>query len=92
VRTLSSNHPGVITLDLSMPQTNDLEVLDLLREMNFCGKLIIVSGHRECLRANVIKWARAYSFDVLGNLEKPISVRALGDILTQAPLISAQST
>jgi CheY-like chemotaxis protein len=79
---VTQKSPDVITLDLSMPEADGLETLDFLRDANFRGRLIIISGHRECLREHVCTWARTYGFDVAGNLEKPVRLQALSDLLT----------
>jgi CheY-like chemotaxis protein len=79
---VTQKSPDVITLDLSMPEADGLETLDFLRDANFRGRLIIISGHRECLREHVCTWARTYGFDVAGNLEKPLRLQALSDLLT----------
>jgi CheY-like chemotaxis protein len=79
---VKQNNPDVITLDLSMPEADGLETLDFLRNADFRGRLIIISGHRECLREHVCTWARTYGFDVAGNLEKPVRLQALSDLLT----------
>jgi len=79
---VKENKPDVVTLDLSMPEADGLETLDFLRDADFRGRLIIISGHRECLREHVCKWAKTYGFDVAGNLEKPLRLQALSDLLT----------
>lgn len=83
IQVLKQSVPSVITLDLSMDEVNGLEALDVLQNAGFRGKLIIISGHRQCLRDNVSKWATAYGLHVSGNLQKPISVQVLQNLLLE---------
>ena len=80
---VNESNPDVITLDLSMPNTDGLEVLGHLKEMHFAGHLLVISGHRECLRERVCHWAKVYGLQVTGHLEKPISLPLLSDWLSR---------
>jgi CheY-like chemotaxis protein len=78
---LKRNDADVITLDLSMPDTDGIETLNLLRDAGFHGHLIIISGHRECLREYACEVAKNNGLKVAGHLEKPIRLQALRDLL-----------
>jgi CheY-like chemotaxis protein len=71
----------VVTLDLSMPDADGIETLNLLRDAGFHGHLIIIRGHRECLRAYACEVAKTNGLKVAGHLEKPIRLQALRELL-----------
>ena len=79
--TLKQNSAEVVTLDLSMPDADGIETLDLLRDAGFCGNLIIISGHRECLREYACEKAKTNGLKVAGHFEKPIPLQALRALL-----------
>jgi CheY-like chemotaxis protein len=79
--TLKRNDADVITLDLSMPDADGIETLNLLRDAGFRGHLIIISGHRECLREYACEVAKTNGLKVAGHLEKPIRLQALRELL-----------
>lgn len=78
---LHENGAEVVTLDLSMPESDGIEILDRLRDVGFRGHLIIVSGHRECLRQYACEMAKTNGLNVAGHFEKPIRLQALGSLL-----------
>jgi CheY-like chemotaxis protein len=83
---LASVMPDVITLDLSMPAMNGLEVLELLRRQKFGGRLIIISGHPTCMRQHVSSIARTAGLTVAGQFQKPISTAELSLLLNEVAL------
>ena len=81
VDTLKENGAEVITLDLSMTDADGIETLNLLRDIDFGGHLIIISGHRECLREYACEMAKTNGLKVAGHFEKPIRLQALRELL-----------
>ena len=79
--TLKQNGADVVTLDLSMPDADGIETLHVLREVSFSGHLIIISGHRECLREYACETAKTNGLKVAGHFEKPIRLQALRELL-----------
>jgi CheY-like chemotaxis protein len=64
---LKQNGAEVVTLDLSMPDADGIETLDVLRGVSFSGHLIIISGHRECLREYACEMAKTNGLKVAGS-------------------------
>ena len=64
--------PHVLTLDLCMPDSDGIDLMELLQEANFTGRLIIVSGHDPWLLRSARRLATARGFDVVEDIRKPL--------------------
>jgi hypothetical protein len=58
------------------------ELLSSLKAVNFDGELIIISGRHEGYRKRAAQFASLSGLRVTANLEKPIDVPQLREILT----------
>ena len=73
LRLISESAPDLLILDLVMPEKNGVEVLQALKERDYAGRTIILSGHQ-----NDALLADAWSLGPQEVLEKPIDLeRAL---------------
>jgi DNA-binding NtrC family response regulator len=75
--------PDVLALDLSMPELNGVELLALLQEHGFKGKVLIISGHEEWMRSSAARLAEARGLQVIGDMQKPLDTARLQQMLTQ---------
>jgi DNA-binding response OmpR family regulator len=73
--------PDILALDLSMPELNGLDLLRLLQEAQFKGRLIIISGHDDFMRASAGRLAEARGLQLVGDLQKPLDPGRLRDLL-----------
>jgi DNA-binding NtrC family response regulator len=73
--------PSVLTLDLCMPQEDGIGVLAMLKECDFAGKLVIISGQDGWLRKAAARLADARGLKVAEDLGKPVDLKALRDLL-----------
>jgi CheY-like chemotaxis protein len=71
----------IVLLDLNMPEFDGVEYLDVLRQRNFKGGLIIVSGSVASVRRAAETLADAYGLLLLGMVEKPFTVAKLDAVL-----------
>ncbi len=68
--------PDLVITDIYMPVMNGLEMIELLREDEFHGKIVILSGYSD------FEYARqAMRLSVMDYLSKPVSVATLTTIL-----------
>jgi DNA-binding NtrC family response regulator len=73
LRLISESAPDLLILDLVMPEKNGVEVLQALKERDYAGRTIILSGHQ-----NDALLGEAWSLGPQEVLEKPIDLeRAL---------------
>lgn len=73
LRLISESTPDLLILDLVMPEMNGVEVLQALKERDYAGRTIILSGHQ-----NDALLAEAWALGPQEVLDKPIDLeRAL---------------
>jgi FixJ family two-component response regulator len=77
--------PGCLILDVRMPKTTGLALLDLMRERNLGLPVIVVSGH-----ADVYTAVRAMKAGAIDFLEKPFSQQQLLELVHKALAQDAQ--
>lgn len=70
--------PDIVITDIYMPVMNGLEMIEKLRETNFPGELIILSGYAD------FQYARqALRLQVSDYLSKPVTIEELGAVLAK---------
>jgi two-component system response regulator YesN len=70
--------PDIVITDIYMPVMNGLEMIEKLRETNFQGELIILSGYTD------FQYARqALRLQVSDYLSKPVTIEELGAVLAK---------
>lgn len=67
----------VVILDLNMPNMDGLEFLERLKDTQFSGALLLVSGEDERVLQAAEKLASSYHLQVLGHLSKPVQQEQL---------------
>src|SRR5258705_7726979 len=80
--TLSRSQPHVITLDLCLPDVDGFEVIPSLKEAQFAGQVIIISGQPEWLRNQAANLACANGLRVPAHMSKPLQLDQLRELLT----------
>ena len=75
--------PDVILLDLIMPHLDGIEVIRELARAGCRSRLILVSGCERRVLQAALRLAQGFGLDVLGELQKPVSVAALTALLLQ---------
>ena len=84
IRTaVQSWRPEVLALDLSMPELNGIDLFRLLQENGFDGRLIIISGHDDWMRASAGRLAEARGLKVVGDMQKPLDATRLRQVLAE---------
>lgn len=80
---LATPAPGrqLILLDLNMPGMDGVEFVRRLGDLRYTGALALVSGEDERILQTTERLARAHHLNVLGHLNKPVSLAALKDLL-----------
>jgi len=73
--------PSVLTLDLCMPQEDGIGIIAMLKECDFAGNLVIISGQDGWLRKAAARLADARGLKVAEDLGKPVDLKALRDLL-----------
>jgi EAL domain-containing protein (putative c-di-GMP-specific phosphodiesterase class I)/FixJ family two-component response regulator len=77
----SADTPQLILLDLNMPEMDGVEFVRSLVELDYSGSLIFASGETERVVESVAKLAHVQGLHVLGNLQKPVTPKALVELL-----------
>jgi two-component system, chemotaxis family, chemotaxis protein CheY len=76
-------NPQVLALDLSMPELNGIDLLRLLQENGFEGRVLIISGHDDWMRASAGRLAEARGLKVVGDMQKPLDTARLRQLLAE---------
>ena len=75
--------PDVIVLDLSLPDTDGVELLRHLAESGCRARILIVSGFDERVLETSGRLGAALGLDVAGTLNKPIRIAELRSALAR---------
>jgi len=81
VTVIRSWHPAIIVTDICMPRLDAIELWNNLRQLEYTGELMLVSGQNETLRQQAGKLAGIKGLKVVANMQKPLNVRMFGEIL-----------
>jgi EAL domain-containing protein (putative c-di-GMP-specific phosphodiesterase class I)/FixJ family two-component response regulator len=77
IATLESWRPELILLDLSLGETDAIELFGLLSERNFGGQVILMSGHSRAVLDHARRLGEGSGITIAGVLEKPFHQRNL---------------
>jgi CheY-like chemotaxis protein len=77
VATLESWRPDLILLDLSLGDTDAIELFEMLSERNFRGPVILMSGHSAAVLNHARRLGEGSGIAITGVLEKPFHQRDL---------------
>ncbi len=82
-------HPAVMSVDISMPHIDALELFRLLAARAYRGRILIVSGQDDQTLMIAQRSARLAGLDCPAAYQKPLEVAQLRRTLSDAPLTPA---
>jgi FixJ family two-component response regulator len=82
--------PELVVLDLSLGQSDAVEVIRLLAAAKYQGRVLLVSGHDEAVISEVQRIGTRHGLAMLGSLHKPFRGSDLVGRL-QAPVAAAET-
>lgn len=68
---LEGEHPDLLLLDLSLGDSDAVEIFDLLAERGFAGRVVLMSGHGGTLLEHARRIGRRAGVEIAGLLRKP---------------------
>jgi EAL domain-containing protein (putative c-di-GMP-specific phosphodiesterase class I) len=80
-RALDSFRPSIILLDLHMPDSDGVEILHFLGERESRARVLLLSGYDPRVIRSAERMGRELGLNMLGVLQKPMSVADLEAIL-----------
>jgi DNA-binding response OmpR family regulator len=81
--------PDIIALDLVMPDLDGVEIIRWLTDVDYSGRLIIISGYSDYRRMGVAM-ADARQRMVVSSLPKPFRLSELRAVLSHTPMLVEQ--
>ncbi|WMN61613.1 EAL domain-containing response regulator (plasmid) [Pseudoalteromonas xiamenensis] len=73
----------LIFLDLNMPVEDGFSVLKYLAAVDFKGLVVLISSEDEALLESTTTLARQYKLEILGCVQKPLSIGVLKELLAR---------
>lgn len=83
--------PDLICLDIVMPQEDGIELIRWLGQSGCAAAIYIISGHSPAYARAAIELGRSHGLNIVGTLQKPVSLSSLRDMLLAARPGSRQS-
>lgn len=80
----SGEHYDVILTDLNMPEMDGIELMRHLAERKYLGAIVLLTGEHSKVLQTANMLAKAHQLRLLGVLQKPFSLAALGKLLGTA--------
>lgn len=71
----------LITCDLNMPESDGIELLDAIRQINHSVPIVIITSAREFVAKSAEMLARAHGLNFLGVIRKPTRTADLDKVL-----------
>ncbi|WP_337876858.1 EAL domain-containing response regulator [Elioraea sp.] len=71
IAALEGEHPDLLLLDLSLGDSDAVEIFDLLAERGFAGRVVLMSGHAGPLLEHARRIGRRSGVEIAGLLRKP---------------------
>jgi EAL domain-containing protein (putative c-di-GMP-specific phosphodiesterase class I)/FixJ family two-component response regulator len=75
----------VIVLDLTLGQSDAVEVIQRLAELEYDGKVLLISGHGQGMLNDIQRIGERHGIAMLPSLSKPFRARDLKSRLAEAP-------
>jgi EAL domain-containing protein (putative c-di-GMP-specific phosphodiesterase class I)/FixJ family two-component response regulator len=85
---LETAPPDVLVLDLSLGQSDAVEVMRQLADLNYHGKVLLISGHDEVTLAEIQRIGEQHGLAMLPSLRKPFRASDLKNRLARAPQVA----
>ena len=89
VASLVAWRPELILLDLSLGDTDAIEVFGVLSEQRFAGHVILISGHSGAVLEHARRLGEASGIAIAGVLQKPFHQRDLRALVAKLDVVAA---
>lgn len=84
-RLYAEFRPGLIVLDVVMPEMDGVELARWLAQQGYDGRLLLVTGYTPHYAQGARSIAEAHGLRSVQTLKKPVRLRELKEVLSEAP-------
>ncbi len=87
-----STNIDIIFCDLQMPNKDGIDMMEMLNQIGYCGKVVLVSAMELTIVTAVRAMCETFSFEVLGKLLKPYDESQVVEMLKRVGLEPIKNT
>ncbi len=81
IKCARTTHIDVIFCDIMMPEKDGIDMMEMLNDINYQGKVVIISALDLTMISALQAMCAGFSFEVVGKLHKPYAQDEVADII-----------
>ncbi|EDP59275.1 EAL domain-containing response regulator [Vibrio sp. AND4] len=92
IRHVRESNIDIVFCDLQMPGKDGIDMMEMLNQIGFEGKVVLASAMEFAIMATVVAMCETFSFEVLGKLHKPYKEHQVVEMIKRADVDLSKNT